>query len=397
MDNSLSGLTSFENRGYAAVENGKEVTKHIFPDVDGRFKFGFFQVMKGRRPAADHCFAGRFYLHDPQAIVCPPIRYSLAMIQRFSPGNLSIMEFRSETDYLLSVKLRGDHPLWGEHGYRLASELHMTNDSHFFRKLEPRPAASGQLPLYEGKMIHQFDASFARGNYAVEEAEVRGEFLRKEIHRLAKLVREQAPKLLEGEPTPDGRDGLDRRLREIFAGKGFKLHYECPRTVYREIGSSTNERSLIATEVPARVCLNNKLPYLAPLDFILSDKGELTQTETTSTTARGLLALLNSLVLNYYIRSKISTTLNMFYMYELPVPKLAAAAQSQLADSAGRLLKDPHDVPERAALEVFIARELYGLSLEDWQHLTGTFTFGSGETKAELDEIIRQSLRLWGS
>ena len=60
-----------------------------------------------------------------------------------------------------------------------------------------------------------------------------------------------------------------------------------------------------------------------------------------------------------------------------------------------KLLKNPHDVKERAALEVFIARELYGLSLEDWKHLTGTFTFGSGETKAELDEIIRQSLALW--
>jgi hypothetical protein len=63
--------------------------------------------------------------------------------------------------------------------------------------------------------------------------------------------------------------------------------------------------------------------------------------------------------------------------------------------NAAKLLKNPHDVKERAALEVFIARELYGLSREDWQHLTGTFTFGSGESKAELDEIIRQSLALW--
>jgi hypothetical protein len=53
-------------------------------------------------------------------------------------------------------------------------------------------------------------------------------------------------------------------------------------------------------------------------------------------------------------------------------------------------------VKERAALEIFIARELYGLSPDDWKHLTGTFTFGSdSETKAELDEIIRQSLALW--
>lgn len=29
------------------------------------------------------------------------------------------------------------------------------------------------------------------------------------------------------------------------------------------------------------------------------------------------------------------------------------------------------------------------------KHLTSTFTFGSGATKEELDEIIRQSLALW--
>ena len=58
-------------------------------------------------------------------------------------------------------------------------------------------------------------------------------------------------------------------------------------------------------------------------------------------------------------------------------------------------LKNPREVTERAVLEVFVARELYGLSLDDWKHLTGTFTFGSGETKSELDEIMRQSLSLW--
>jgi hypothetical protein len=35
------------------------------------------------------------------------------------------------------------------------------------------------------------------------------------------------------------------------------------------------------------------------------------------------------------------------------------------------------------------------LSPDNWEHLTGTFTFGGGPTKAELDEIIRQSLVLW--
>ena len=71
------------------------------------------------------------------------------------------------------------------------------------------------------------------------------------------------------------------------------------------------------------------------------------------------------------------------------------SSKKRLADSAAKLLKNPRDVKERAALEAFSARELYGLSLDDWKHLTGTFTFGGGESKAELDEIIRQSLTLW--
>ncbi len=104
-----------------------------------------------------------------------------------------------------------------------------------------------------------------------------------------------------------------------------------------------------------------------------------------------MLNSINSLIVNYYLRSRVSTSVSMFYIYELPIPKLSVLQKKKLAEFAGKLLKNPRDVKERVLLEVFIARELYGLSPEDWQHLTGTFTFG-GESKAELDEIIRQSL-----
>ena len=271
----------------------------------------------------------------------------------------------------------------------------MTNDNHFFRKLTGKKPAPDHMPLYEGKMIHQFDAHFAPGNYAVEEKQVCEELLRKEIHRLAKLVREIEPKKLEGKAVPEKRDELDERLREIFKAKKFKLQYEFPRTVYREIGRTTDERTIIATEVPADVCLNNKLPYAAPFNYELSDKGQLEQAILDANETRGLLTLLNSLVLNFYLRSKISATLNMFYMYELPVPGLSVAQKKKLAEFAAKLLRNPRDVKERAALEAFIAQQIYGLSLDDWRHLTSTFTFGGGESKAELDEIIRQSIALW--
>ncbi len=395
IENCFEELTSFENKGYRVIENGKEKRKQIFPDVHPQFKFGFFKAVKGSAAAEDHCFIGRFYLHDPKDVFTTPIRYSVEMIRQFSPENFGIMEFRSERDYELCGKIRGEHPLLKDSGFRLSTELHMTNDNHFFRKLTGKKPAAGQLPLYEGKMIHQFDAKFSPGNYAVVEKEIREELLRKEIYRLAKLVREVEPKKLEGKTVPEKREELETRLREIFKVKKFKLQFEFPRTVYREIGRTTDERTIIATEVPADVCLNNKLPYAAPFNYELNDKGQLEQIELDANETRSLLTLLNSLVLNFYLRSKISATLNMFYMYELPIPKLSAAQKKKLAEFAVKLLKNPRDVKERAALETFIARELYELSLDDWQHLTSTFTFGGGESKAELDEIIRQSVALW--
>ncbi|HTA95252.1 MAG TPA: N-6 DNA methylase [Verrucomicrobiae bacterium] len=394
-ENKFEELTSFENRGYDVIENGKEKNKQIFPDVDSRFKFGFFKVVKVEKPTDQHTFDARFYLHDPKDAFAPPIKYSVEMIRRFSPENFGIMEFRSDRDYVLCSKIRGEHSLLKDSEFRLSTEFHMTNDNHFFRKLTGKKCAAGQLLLYEGKMIHQFDADYSPGNYAVVEKEIREELLRKEIYRLAKLVREVEPKKLEGKPVPEKREELETRLREIFKAKKFKLQYEFPRTVYREIGRTTDERTIIATEVPTDVCLNNKLPYAAPFNYELSDKGNLDQIELDVNETRSLLTLLNSLVLNFYLRSKISATLNMFYMYELPIPKLSAVQKTKLADSAAKLLKNPRDVKERAALETFIARELYGLSSDDWKHLTGTFTFGSGDSKAELDEIICQSIALW--
>ena len=138
------------------------------------------------------------------------------------------------------------------------------------------------------------------------------------------------------------------------------------------------------------------LMYLAPYDYEVDGKPRTSATTSFTDDARfGLAALANSLTLNFYIRSKVSAHVSVFQFLELPVPELPPAQKQKLADSAAKLLKDPRDVKERAALEVFIARDLYGLSLDDWKHLTGTFTFGSGPTKEELDEIIRQSLLFW--
>ena len=392
----LEELTSFENRGYETVENGKTVRKQIFPDVDSRFKFGFLKVHKDVPTPHDHVFDGRFYLHDPAAVTSPPIKCSVAMMEKFSPLNISLMEFRSASDYALCSKLRAEHQLLGELDYQFRRELHMTGDSGFFKARGGRKLVVGELPLLEGKMIHQFDGQYSPAVSYVLEKEVREELLRKEVFRLVQFIREQAPDKFEGEPVPKKKAELEKRLRKIFADKGFKLQYECERLAYREVANSTNERTLIAALLKAKQCLAHTLMYLSPYQYEVDAKGRLSQTQLEDDEVFKLLCLLNSFVLNYYVRNKVSSHVSIFQLNELPIPKISPAQRKKLAASAAKLLKNPHDVAERAKLEVFIARELYGLSAEDWRHLTGTFTFGGdSETKAELDEIIRQSHALW--
>jgi hypothetical protein len=394
-ENKFEELTSFENRGYTVIENRKKKTKQIFPDVDSRYKFGFFKVAKGERPADNHTFDGRFYLHDPKDVSATPIHYSVEMIRRFSPENLSIMEFRSEVYYKLCGIICGERSRLPDLGFHFGSELHLTNDAHFFRKLTGKKPSSGQLPLYEGKMIHQFDANFSPANWLVVEKEVREQLLRKEIYRASQFIREQEIAKVGGKKVPEKRDELEKLLLKQFESGEFKLHYEFKRLGSRDIGRSTDERTLIAAVMPARVCIGNTINCLRPFRYESDAKGNLQQKELEEGEIYSLLCLLNSLVLNYFIRNKVSAHVNIYQLYELPIPQLTAAQKKKLAEFVGKLLKNPRDVKERAALEVFIARELYGLSPDDWKHLTGTFTFGSGESKAELDEIIRQSLALW--
>jgi hypothetical protein len=391
----LDELTSFENRGYTVIENGREKTKHIFPDVDSRFKFGFFKVVKGAPTPKGHAFDGRFYLHDPKDVFCQPIRYSIEMLQRFSPQTLSIMEFRSAEDYTAATRIRAESKLLGDFGFQFRRELHPADDVKFYLKGPARTIAKGESVIYEGKMIHQFDPHFAARMFHAEVDVVLPELLRKELYRFSQFIRESEVDQIEGKNIPTKKDEFEDFVGNLWKAKKFLLDCEFERLVFRRVGSSTNERTIIATLLPAGVYCSDTLSYLIPVNYELTNAGKISQVAVPAEDTRSVLCLLNSLTLNYYIRSKMSSTVNMFYIYELPVPQLAAAQKRKLADFAARLLKDPRDVKERAALEVFIARELYGLSLDDWKHLTGTFTFGSGATKEELDEIIRQSLTLW--
>ncbi|MFM6910531.1 MAG: Eco57I restriction-modification methylase domain-containing protein, partial [Dolichospermum sp.] len=208
----ITGLFCFENR------------KAIFEGVDSRFKFVVltFQNLVG---ANGHSplplqgtisFPARFMRHDVGELNSFPdddcIHISVDLIKRLSPDSISIMEFKSDLDIFIAEKM-SRFPLLGEEiadtwNLKLTAEFHMTNDSHLF-KTEP---GKGRLPLYEGKMIHQFNHNWGKPKYWLDEKEARQALLK--------------------------RGEIDN---------GQKLYYQCYRLGFRDIARNTDIRTMIAT------------------------------------------------------------------------------------------------------------------------------------------------------
>ena len=264
----VTGLFCFENR------------QEIFEGVHRSFKF---VVLSFEKDGQTQAFPAKFMRHDVQELRQFPddetLSITVDLIRKLSPDSISVMEFQNPLDIQIAEKMTR-FPLLGEQipgkwNLKLTAEFHMTNDSHLF-KTEPKP---GRLPLYEGKMIHQFTHQFAEPRYWVDEK--------------------------EGREAIIGKKGTDI---------GQKLDYQNYRLGFRDIASNTNARTAISTITPC-VFHGNKLPNTK----IYDDSGKILIKNDEQIF---LCAVLNSFVLDWMIRQRVSSTLNFFYVYQLSVPRL---------------------------------------------------------------------------
>ncbi len=156
---------------------GFENRKKIF-DIDTRFKFCPIIVQKSGGTKAINTAFMRHDLKDwedrAEELSTP---YEKSRVTIFSPKSKALLELRSKRDIEIVEKIYANSVLLGdqsEDGWKIkySTEFHMTNDSHLF-KPRPwweergyKPDAYGQwigpdgdiaLPLYEGRMIGQFD------------------------------------------------------------------------------------------------------------------------------------------------------------------------------------------------------------------------------------------------
>lgn len=356
------GLFCFENR------------KQIFENVDSRFKFVVLTFQKG---GATESFPVAFMRHDVAELERFPqqtgIDVSVDLIRQLSPLSLSIPEFKTEAELaiarkLLSVpRLAGDEAGWGVELY--GEELNMTRSSRYFKTSRTR------WPVYEGNMVWQFDSHFSEPRYWVDESELSKEFLQKRAKRI----------------------GLNEKLPTDL-----RNDYEAYRLAIRKIASNTNERTLIATVIPRNAFAGNSLTVNFPFKNATTDYNRL-QLSLPETLA--ISAMLNSFVDDYLLRSRMTTNLNLFYLYQLPVPRLTAhdASFRPIVERAARLIcttpefndlakevglgshkaaaTDPAERARlRAELDGLVAH-LYGLTEEEFVHILATFPLVEASVK----------------
>lgn len=277
-----------------------------------------------------------------------------------------MIEFKNEVDVRIAEKML-KFPLLGENiegkwNLRLTAEFHMTNDSHLFKQ----ESGKELLPLYEGKMIHQFTHQYAAPRYWVDEQEGRKALL--------------------------GRNQSDN---------GQKLDYQYYRLGFRAIARTSDIRTLIVGPIIKNSFCGNSILVLSEIDKISSTKIVLAQ------------AIFNSFVLDLYIRKMVSANINMFYIYQLPVPRLTESDRffNEIVQRAAKLIcttpefdelaqevglgshtNGVTDETERAQLRSEIdgmVAHLYGLTEEEFTYILTTFPLVSETVKQAALEAYR--------
>jgi len=359
--------------------------RYLFEAVHHSFKICLLVAAKGGHT---HHFEAAFRINPREAIDASHLGEFLRdrrehleltpeLVRSTSPDSLSVMELKSAVDITIIQKLLR-YPLLGAEvpgtwKIELSRQLHMTDDSGLF-KTSP---TEGRIPLYEGKMIHQYDARFSEPRYWVEAEAATERLMDTRRRRYVEAAKDA------GVENSDGSNITTELSHYLLA--------------FRNIARNTDERTMIATVIPPGVVTGHSLSTHRPTWDVFT-KGK--HREHTALSLRELLyvtAALDSYIVDWMIRMRVAANVSMFYVYQLPVPRLTetdprlgpiatrAAKLTCIAPEFDGLAKaaglENHESgvthPEqraqlRAEIDGLVAH-LYGLTEQEFAHILLTF------------------------
>ncbi len=396
----IGGLFDFENRRL-----GTDLPP-FFPDVDSRFKFCAL-IVGGEERRFDQTECA-FFLHDTKTVHDEDRCFPLTPkdFARVNPNTGTAPVFRSRRDAEITRRIYKQHPVLvkrlqnkKKRAWRVkyATMFHMANDSHLFRTSEQLEAEGfypvegnrwkrGEelyLPLYQGRMIRQFDHRANSVKYNPDNT----------INPYLSVAVTEAE---HADPAFSPMTQYWVLEQEVSGNMPDRLSWTI---AYRRIARPTDARTMIAAAVP-KIGLSDSIFLLMPeKNFSAAD-------------ACLLIANLNSYCFDYVTRHKMpGTNLSWYIVEQLPVIAPADYDRSFGATTARDLVRDhvlrltytAHDMAPfardlgydgepfiwdeeerrhlRARLDALYFH-LYGLSRDDAEYVLDTFPIVRREDEA---------------
>lgn len=325
----LDAVVGFENRG-------------IFASLHRQFQFA---VTVFQNTGCTESFRATFGQHDVgtlQNYRTETVRVTPELIQRYSPEALTFPKVSSQSEVdVLETLLRHDPVGESVDGsWRADGHIEIyTRDSEYFS--EDRENAD--YPVYGGSNMHQFvhDDSVLD----LEEPEYWSVAESRDPDRSAKRrVREKSLGRLkraiydsfDGEASNGSMKSFVDELLEDERGRPLSeedVLLDCTeyRIAYRNITNSANERTLIAAVLPPGVICYHALTTIRPYE-IAPTADDLQQFPLHGVYERAftdrelfaLLGILNSIPLDYFMKTRIDTNIARYKFEGAPVPHLTA-------------------------------------------------------------------------
>ncbi len=342
-----------------------ENTRKVWFDIDTRAKFCLYVASPGSKTVA---FDAAFGINSEEKLAALsgglPIELPVSLVEEFSPEAFAIAEVAHPSDISISRKLYARLPKFGSEQQAAAKreymrEIDMGNDREDFDD-DPEGA-----PVYEGRMVEAFDyraKSYVsgRGRSAV--------WRELEFGSPAKAIVPQWRLAFEKVPAK-----AETRWRKHRLG-------------FCDVGGVTNARFLMAALIPPDVVCGHSVPTilfhpesdcLAMLwlgiansfcvDFLARKKAALHMTYTVLDSlplprSYGATSLEREIARRALVLTATGAEMESFWNRTAPTLGLDPRTDCPCEDPARRRLL-------RAELDVLVARDFFGLTLDEMRYL----------------------------
>jgi hypothetical protein len=314
----LASLFDFENR------------EGLFPAVDSRQKFCLI-TMRGARAAASGPADFAFFLTRAAQLRDQARTFPLRPedFARINPNTRTCPIFRTRADADLTRRIYERVPVLineasGENPWNISFRqglFNMSSDSGLFRTRQQLESDRFELlgnrflkgrkvylPLYEAKMIHQFDHRF--GSFEGIETRTNTSLPTPDQASYGRADNMVLPWYWVAEAEVE--TSLDGWNRQWMVG-------------FRRISNATNERSFLVSILP-RNAAGDSVFFVAP--------------KYSAVGVASLVGCLNSLTLDYTVRQKVAgLNMNFFYVQQFPVLPPSAYSPTDLLFIVPRVLE----------------------------------------------------------